>query len=108
MTCGPRTTCKAPNACYELLPPGLELDLVPLESAWPELRARLEGGIKMPTDPIEAALFTQVTTKRLMELAGLVDKGALRVHVDKTFPLEEAGAALQRKFHPLIGNLLLE
>jgi NADPH:quinone reductase-like Zn-dependent oxidoreductase len=32
-------------------------------------------------------------------LAGLVDKGALRVHVDKTFPLEEAGAALQRKFH---------
>jgi predicted nucleotidyltransferase len=50
----PEDHLRALNACYELLPPGLELDLVPLESAWPELRARLEGGIKMPTDPIEA------------------------------------------------------
>jgi predicted nucleotidyltransferase len=45
---------QALNACYELLPPGLELDLIPLESAWPELRARLEGEIKMPENPLEA------------------------------------------------------
>ncbi len=37
---------------------------------------------------------TQVTTERLTKLAALVDQGALRVHVDKTFPLEQAGAAL--------------
>jgi NADPH:quinone reductase-like Zn-dependent oxidoreductase len=40
------------------------------------------------------ALSTQVTTERLTELAEMVDKGALKVHVDKTFPLEQAGAAL--------------
>lgn len=36
---------RALNACYELLPPGLELDLVPLESAWPEMRARILGEV---------------------------------------------------------------
>jgi NADPH:quinone reductase-like Zn-dependent oxidoreductase len=35
-----------------------------------------------------------VTTEYLTELAEMVDKGALKVHVDKTFPLEQAGAAL--------------
>jgi alcohol dehydrogenase len=39
--------------------------------------------------------FTQVTTERLTRVAELVDDGALKVHVDKTFPLEQASAALQ-------------
>jgi NADPH:quinone reductase-like Zn-dependent oxidoreductase len=39
------------------------------------------------------ALSTQVTTERLTK-SGLVDKGALRVQVDQTFPLEQVGAAL--------------
>ena len=44
---------------------------------------------------VEASvLFTQVTTERLTKLVELVDKGALKVHVDKTFPLEQAGATL--------------
>jgi len=41
-------------ALYELLPEGMELDLVPLERAIPELAALAKGEIKMPEDPIEA------------------------------------------------------
>ena len=40
-------------------------------------------------------LSTQVTTERLTKLADLVDQGALYVHIDTTFPLERASAALQ-------------
>jgi NADPH:quinone reductase-like Zn-dependent oxidoreductase len=40
------------------------------------------------------AQFTQVTTERLTKLAELVDQGALKVHVDKTFPLSQVSAAL--------------
>jgi len=39
--------------------------------------------------------FTQATTERLTRLAEFVDRGALKVHVDKTFPLEQASAAMQ-------------
>lgn len=49
----PEDHLRALNACYELLPRGLALDLIPLEDAWPELRARIEGEIAMPVDPIE-------------------------------------------------------
>jgi NADPH:quinone reductase-like Zn-dependent oxidoreductase len=38
--------------------------------------------------------FTQVNTERLTKLAELIDRGAVRVHVDKTFPLDQAAAAL--------------
>ena len=40
------------------------------------------------------SLSTRVTTKRLEKLAELVDEGALNVRVDKTFPLDQAGAVL--------------
>ena len=39
---------------YDILPEGMELDLVPLERAVPELAALAKGEIKMPKDPIEA------------------------------------------------------
>jgi NADPH:quinone reductase-like Zn-dependent oxidoreductase len=39
--------------------------------------------------------FTRVTTERLERLADLVDRGALKAHIDKTFPLEEAAEALE-------------
>ena len=45
---------KAYGACDELLPPDLELDLVPLEDAFPEMRARILGEVEMPDDPIMA------------------------------------------------------
>jgi alcohol dehydrogenase len=38
--------------------------------------------------------FTQVNRKRLTRLAQWVDQNNIRVNVDKTFPLEEAGKAL--------------
>ncbi len=37
---------------------------------------------------------TRVTTERLEKLAALVDQGTIKVHIDKIFPLEEAGEAL--------------
>lgn len=45
---------KAYAACSNLLPDGLELDLAPLESASPELRARILGEVEMPDDPVLA------------------------------------------------------
>lgn len=45
---------KAYAACSKLLPPGLELDLVPLEDVYPELRTRILGEVEMPDDPVLA------------------------------------------------------
>jgi alcohol dehydrogenase len=46
--------------------------------------------------------FTQVNRDRLTKLAQWVDQNDIRVNVDKTFPLEEAGKALdyQKDVHP--------
>jgi alcohol dehydrogenase len=46
--------------------------------------------------------FTQVNRERLTKLVQWVDQNNIRVNVDKTFPLEEAGKALdyQRDVHP--------
>jgi len=46
--------------------------------------------------------FTQLTRDPLTKLAQWVDQNNIRVNVDKTFPLEEAGKALdyQRDVHP--------
>lgn len=38
--------------------------------------------------------FTQITNDRLSKLAELVDKGIIKLHVDKTFQLDQAGEAL--------------
>jgi predicted nucleotidyltransferase len=42
------------TACRDILPRDLELDLVPLEQAHPELRARILGEVNMPDDPVLA------------------------------------------------------
>lgn len=42
------------SACCSLLPPGLDLDLVPLEDAYPEMRARILGEVEMLKDPVSA------------------------------------------------------
>ena len=42
------------SACCNLLPPGLVLDLVPLEDAYPEMRARILEEMEMPKEPISA------------------------------------------------------
>ncbi len=38
--------------------------------------------------------FTQITSDRLSKLAELVDKGVIKLHVDKTFQIDQAGEAL--------------
>src|SRR5581483_2280805 len=40
------------------------------------------------------AQFTRVTTERLARLAELVDRGAVKVRFEQSFPLERAAAAL--------------
>lgn len=53
--------------------------------------------------------ITQITTDRLMKLIELVNQGVLKVHVDKTFPLDKAAealAALEEK-HPK-GKIVLK
>ena len=53
--------------------------------------------------------FTQVNRERLTRLAEWVDQNNIRVNVERTFPLEEAPAALdyQRDIHPR-GKIVLE
>ncbi len=53
--------------------------------------------------------FTQVNRERLTNLAKWVDQNNIRVNVDKTFPLDDAGKALdyQRDVHPR-GKVVLQ
>jgi alcohol dehydrogenase len=46
--------------------------------------------------------FTQVTTERLSKIAELVDQGVLKANIDKVFPLDQAGEALEylKSGHP--------
>lgn len=50
----PQQYISALSALWELLPEGLELDLITLETAPPELVARVKGEMNMPEDPKEA------------------------------------------------------
>lgn len=66
---------QALNACYELLPPGLSLDLIPLESAWPQLLARIEGEWSMPDSPHEAlAVEIENEMVRLRQVAARLEQ----------------------------------
>jgi alcohol dehydrogenase len=53
--------------------------------------------------------FTQVNRERLTKLAQWVDRNKIRVNVDRTFPLDEAGRALeyQKDVHPR-GKVVIE
>jgi alcohol dehydrogenase len=55
------------------------------------------------------AQFTHVNQQRLTKLAQWVDQNNIRVNVEKTFPLDEAGKALdyQKDVHPR-GKIVLE
>jgi predicted nucleotidyltransferase len=43
---------KAYSAVRKLMPRDLDIDLVPLEDAYPEIRARILGEVEMPDDPV--------------------------------------------------------
>jgi len=59
---------------YELLPQGVELDLVPLERAVPSLVALARGETKMPKDPIEA--LTVEVQNESASLARIVEEAS--------------------------------
>lgn len=48
----PEEFFKAYSALRNAMPRGLDVDLVALESAYPEMRARILGEVEMPKDPI--------------------------------------------------------
>ena len=50
----PERYMSALSTLWQLLPEGLELDLITLEDAPPELAARIKGEVRMPEDPKEA------------------------------------------------------
>ena len=66
------------TACWELFPPDVELDLVPLEQASPELKARILGESPVPTNPLEA--LQQEIQIELRQVRRVVDslEGLLR------------------------------
>lgn len=65
----PEEHIKALITLDKLLPPGLELDLIRLESAWPEMRARILGEVKMPRDNLAALEFEiEVELKNLQRV----------------------------------------
>jgi predicted nucleotidyltransferase len=67
----PELEAKAWATLDKLLPPGLEVDLIALESAPPELRARILGEVKMPKENIAAlkleAVIDPSLQSRLLE-----------------------------------------
>lgn len=72
----PERYIPALTACYALLPPGMELDLVTLETAPPELIAKAKGEVNMPQDAAEdskAALKNEIALE-LNNLQRLVDE----------------------------------
>lgn len=87
------------------------------ERAWPQLK---QGGAYVstlaPPSAEEAAargvrtglLFTQTDASQMAEIAGLIDRGVLTVHVAKTLPLENAREAHELlEGHGLVGKVVL-
>jgi NADPH:quinone reductase-like Zn-dependent oxidoreductase len=59
-------------------------------------------------DARNAFVFTQMNASQLGEIAALVDKGVVKVHVTKALPLEKAGEAQELlEAHGVVGKLVL-
>lgn len=69
----PQQYLSALSALWQLLPEGLELDLITLEDAPPELVARIKGEVKMPEDPKEV-LKIEIADE-LANLSRIVSQG---------------------------------
>lgn len=88
------------SALWQLLPEGLELDLVPLEDAPPELVARIKEEIKMPEDPKEA--LKQDIVDELINLGRIVDRAKFllqRLPQEPTFIEISAAGKLVHDFY---------
>ncbi|MCI0530265.1 MAG: nucleotidyltransferase domain-containing protein [Nitrospira sp.] len=96
----PKEYMRALSTLWELLPEGLELDLITLEDAPPELVARIKGEVKMPEDPKEA--LKQDMVDELINLGRLVDEAKLllqRVPQEPTFIEIRAAGSVVHDFY---------
>jgi len=91
---------RALSACWELLPEGLELDLVPLEDAYPELRARILGEMEMPEEPY-AALKKEIEDelRNLERVEGEMAQLLARMPQEPTFVELRATASILQDFY---------
>jgi predicted nucleotidyltransferase len=78
----PERYIPALTACYELLPPGMELDLVTLETAPPELVAKAKREVNMSQDAAEDsnALLKNEIALELNNLQRLVEESKALVN----------------------------
>ncbi|OGG46701.1 MAG: hypothetical protein A3F84_25210 [Candidatus Handelsmanbacteria bacterium RIFCSPLOWO2_12_FULL_64_10] len=63
------------STLYQILPEGVELDLITLEDAPPEMIARIKGEMDMPEDPKEA--LAKEVADELLSLGRIVDQARL-------------------------------
>lgn len=86
----PEDFWRAVSACSDLLPPDLELDLIPIEAAWPELQARIEGETPLPENPKEALTIEinnelrhlEIVVQELVEFIGNISETPHKIQVE--------------------------
>ncbi len=71
----PEAYVRALSTLYQFLPEGIELDLITLEDAPPEMIARIKGETDMPEDPREA--LAKEVADELLSLGRIVDQAKL-------------------------------
>lgn len=96
----PEQYVKALSTLWELLPEGIELDLITLEDAPPELVARIKGDVEMPEEP-KAALKQEITDE-LANLDRIVGEAKLllqRVPAEPTVVEIRAAGSMVHDFY---------
>jgi predicted nucleotidyltransferase len=96
----PENYMEALSACWELLPEGMELDLVPLEDAYPELRARILGEVEMPVEA-HAALKKEIEDElhNLERVGSEMAQLLARMPQEPTFVELRATASILQDFY---------
>lgn len=93
----PERYFKALTALYQRLPPGLELDLVSLEGAVPELVALAKGEVKMPEGLIEA--MKMEVENELKNLERVVERASVLLAKISETPSEEEIISSGKRVH---------
>jgi predicted nucleotidyltransferase len=94
------------STLWGLLPEGLELDLITLETAPPELVARVKGEINMPEDPKEA-LKLEITDE-LTNLGRIVEESKVllqKLPTEPTFIEISAAGKLVHDFYNSVEHI---
>ena len=96
----PADYIRALSGCWDLLPEGMELDLVPLEDAYPEVRARILGEVEMPEEA-HAALKREIEDelRGLERVRGEMAQLLARMPQEPTFVELRAAASILQDFY---------